>query len=213
MKRLLVSAAVLILSLSLFASTGTSDEFERDLILTVEPSIHVNVSVTDCTGAGEKTISKSAGETGTCRIYMENFGNTEYDIELRGPVEGNTETWLHWWFECEDYGDCHESHADSENEIPPEIRDINLPAEEETYFNLGAIHPLTNSQEEVNIQVRRIEEDEDGEAWVNVDSITIITEDERSDDYGPFVAPAFTDLSLAILVLISTSVFALTKIR
>ncbi len=213
MKKLLVLVIALFLVFPLIGSTASADYFGENVTIVVEPTVHIEISITDCTGAGQTEINKRAGETGSCRIEMENQGNTEYDFELRGPLGEGPDGWVNWNFDCPDIGDCSDEHANSQYHEPPEIRELELSPGQETHFIMNAMLGLTNDYAEVNIQIKTLDEGTEEEEWTNVDSIGIETEDERAGDYGTFIAPAYNNFSIALLAILSVLVFSLTKTR
>lgn len=204
----------ILLFIPLISNTALAQDFDENVTVVVEPTIHIDVEVTDCTGSGDSTMKMEAGEYGDCTISMENYGNTEYDVELRGPLD-ETELggWINWDFDCPDLGDCSDTHADSQYYTPPEIREINLGPGQETHFIMNSMLGLTDDEATINIQVKDLEEDEGSEEWQNMENITVETGDEMTDDYGPFIAPAYTNFSLIALIILSSTIFSLTKVR
>ncbi|MFP4116944.1 MAG: hypothetical protein ACLFQ8_01425 [Candidatus Aenigmatarchaeota archaeon] len=213
MKKVLVFLAVLFLVLPLMSNVTFADGFDENMTVVVEPTLHIDVNITDCTGPEDDTINKRAGETGNCRIEMTNTGNTEYDLDVRGPLEEEPDGWINWNFDCPDLGDCSDEHANSQYHEPPEIREVGLDPGEETHFIMNAMLGMTNDYAKVNIQLKSLDNETEEEEWQNVESIEIETEDERTGDYGPFIAPAYSNLSLVILAVLSLLIFPLTETR
>ncbi len=191
-------------------------QIERELIIYVEGTRHIEVTVENCTGPGEDIIEIKAGEIGQCIVRVENLGNTIYDREMRSPKRYGPEMegWLTWWFECEpeSQGECDTegfSHSDYNHPDPPEVDIENLEPGNETYFLLAADLPLPNEEAEVLLELNFLDDDTGVEEWQETGNVTIVTDDDLGDDYGAFVAPGTTDVSVIILFLISTCIVAL----
>ncbi|MFP4115701.1 MAG: hypothetical protein ACLFTQ_00635 [Candidatus Aenigmatarchaeota archaeon] len=196
---------------------GYDYQFPRNMTVVVETTLHIDMTVRDCTGPNDDEINVKAGDWGTCWVNMENLGNTEYDIELRGPLkDGPSDGWTQWRFSCpEEFpGSCDpEDYSYSEELRPPEIRDIELGAGENASFVFEAMLGMTNKDAEIGIQGKDLDEDEGEEIWDEFATVKVHSKNERAEDYGPFIAPGFTDLSLLAAFLISVFAISVAKIR
>ncbi len=203
MKNALLFFLFLFLVLPYLGSVASAEFFSNDLTITVESTSRPQIVTTACTGHGEKRIEKTVDEWGHCRIDVSNAGNTYLDINITSNFGGGEEDWFTWKFECPNpIGDCKDEQGKN-----PMITDIELEPGEDTHFFLNTSLGLTGKSSVVDLGMVHEDEEE------HIDSVTVITEDDPEGRYGPFLAPVYTDISVVFLIVTSSLIAALTKIR